>query len=164
MHLKVVVNQKDEFDISEKDEGVFLNDQLQDYSLKKITPDHFLVYQDHKVYDLKILSRNHPNLSVNINGQTIDLTVKDHISQILERLGMDLDDQEVIAGINAPMPGAILEVVVKVGDEVKKGDKLIILEAMKMENVIKSPVDATISAVNVAPGDNVEKNHPLLSF
>ena len=77
---------------------------------------------------------------------------------------MDLDDQEVIEGIDAPMPGAILDVSVKEGDEVKKGDKLIVLEAMKMENVIKSPIDATITAVYVQAGDNVEKNFRLLSF
>ena len=58
--------------------------------------------------------------------------------------------------VNSPMPGNILGVNVKVGDAVKKGDVLMILEAMKMENEISSPCDGTVKAVEVAKGASVE--------
>jgi len=58
--------------------------------------------------------------------------------------------------ITAPMPGTILDVNVKVGDTVKKGDVLLILEAMKMENEIMAPVDGKVVAVNVDKGVSVK--------
>lgn len=58
--------------------------------------------------------------------------------------------------VNAPMPGNILAVNVTVGQAVKKGDVLLVLEAMKMENEIMSPVDGTVTSVAVTKGATVE--------
>lgn len=63
--------------------------------------------------------------------------------------------------VTAPMPGNILDVKVKVGDSVKKGDVLIILEAMKMENEIMAGADGKIASVNVNKGDSVETGATL---
>ena len=60
------------------------------------------------------------------------------------------------AQVKAPMPGTILDVKVQAGQNVKKGDVLVILEAMKMENEIQAPCDGTITALNVRKGDSVE--------
>jgi len=62
------------------------------------------------------------------------------------------------------MPGLVSSVFAKAGNEVKKGDPLFILEAMKMENVLKSPLDGTIAKVHVVKGISVEKNELLLEF
>ena len=62
------------------------------------------------------------------------------------------------------MPGLILEVSVEDGQEVKEGDALLILEAMKMENVITSPRDGKIKKIEVKQGEAVEKKHVLLTF
>jgi len=66
--------------------------------------------------------------------------------------------------IAAPMPGSIVEVAVKVGDQVKKGQLLAVLEAMKMENEIVSPVDGKIVSVAVAKGDTVNAGDTLLQI
>ena len=60
------------------------------------------------------------------------------------------------AKVNAPMPGTILDVRVQNGAKVKKGDALVILEAMKMENEIQAPCDGTVTSVAVRKGDSVE--------
>ena len=57
--------------------------------------------------------------------------------------------------VTSPLPGVILELDCKEGDVVKKGQKLLVLEAMKMENVIESTCDGTITSVNVNQGDSV---------
>ncbi len=62
------------------------------------------------------------------------------------------------------MPGMVLKVLVNAGDEVKKGDNLLILEAMKMENILKSTTDGTVSKVLVKQGYKVEKNQVLIQF
>ena len=60
------------------------------------------------------------------------------------------------ATVNAPMPGTILSVNVQNGTSVKKGDVLMVLEAMKMENEIMSPVDGTVASINVQNGASVD--------
>jgi biotin carboxyl carrier protein len=69
-----------------------------------------------------------------------------------------------VSEIKAPMPGLVLNIMVQEGDEVKKGDNLMILEAMKMENSIKSPIDGTVKNLKVATGDKLEKNQVMITF
>ncbi len=64
----------------------------------------------------------------------------------------------------SPMQGTILDILVKVGDEVKSGDNLVILEAMKLENEIKAPKDGKVLAINVSKGDNVNSGAVLITL
>ncbi len=65
--------------------------------------------------------------------------------------------------LKAPMPGLVVAVPVAEGQAVKKGDVLLILESMKMQNELKSPRDGTVSRIRVKPGDSVEQKQTLLS-
>jgi len=58
--------------------------------------------------------------------------------------------------VNSPMPGKIISIKANIGDKVKKGDVILILEAMKMENEIVAPSDGTVASINVTPGQSVE--------
>ena len=62
------------------------------------------------------------------------------------------------------MPGMIIDLRVKAGDQVKAGDPLLVLEAMKMENIIKAPGEGTVKQVKIKKGDTVEKNQVLIEF
>ena len=64
--------------------------------------------------------------------------------------------------VTSPLPGVILEVSVKVGDAVKKGQQVMVLEAMKMENVIEATADGTVTAIKVDKGDSVLEGAPLV--
>ncbi len=66
--------------------------------------------------------------------------------------------------VTAPMPGTILDVKVSVGDQVKNGDVLLILEAMKMENEIMAPADAKVVAINVNKGASVNPGDVLITL
>ena len=66
--------------------------------------------------------------------------------------------------VNAPMPGKILKVNVNAGAAVKKGDVLLVLEAMKMENEIVAPQDGTVASVNVSKGDSVEAGQVIITL
>ena len=70
-------------------------------------------------------------------------------------------DGEVIP---APMAGIVLSVNKNIGDAVKKGDVLVILEAMKMENEILAPCDGVVKAIHVSSNESVESNQPLLTI
>ena len=64
--------------------------------------------------------------------------------------------------VTSPLPGVILEVSDKVGDAVKRGQKVVVLEAMKMENVIEATADGTVTAIKVGKGDSVLEGAPLV--
>lgn len=66
--------------------------------------------------------------------------------------------------VNAPMPGKILSVKASVGQAVKKGDVILILEAMKMENEVVAPEDGTVASIDVAAGDSVEAGAVLATL
>ena len=66
------------------------------------------------------------------------------------------------SGVKSPLPGVILDIKVNVGDEVKKGQTLIILEAMKMENSINADRDGKIAAINVSKGESVLEGTDLV--
>lgn len=66
--------------------------------------------------------------------------------------------------VNAPMPGKILSVKASAGQAVKKGEVLLILEAMKMENEVVAPQDGTVASINVAAGDSVEAGAVLATL
>jgi biotin carboxyl carrier protein len=79
-------------------------------------------------------------------------------------MGLSLGNAQMVNDIKAPMPGLILEVNVKEGDEVKEGDYLLVLEAMKMENALTAPRDAVIKSISVEKGQTVEKNQLLIEM
>ena len=66
------------------------------------------------------------------------------------------------SGVKSPLPGVILDIKVNVGDEVKKGQTIIILEAMKMENSINADKDGKIAAINVSKGESVLEGTDLI--
>ena len=108
---------------------------------------------------------------VNVNGNTYEITLevidKAEIKTPAPKAEAPKAAAPAPAGaqtVAAPMPGTILKVNVSNGQAVKKGDVLMILEAMKMENEIMAPCDATVSSVNVANGASVETGTVLCTL
>ena len=99
-----------------------------------------------------------------INNNNYHVVLKDKYDMLLHSLGMDVFDGHKEIEIKAPMPGRVLDVMFDVGDFVEKGDSVLVLEAMKMENVIKSPTDGVIKRVVVLKGCVVDKNDVLIEF
>lgn len=103
-------------------------------------------------------------VSLTINGSTYEVKAKDDFDILLEKLGMANLAHTKINNMKAPMPGLVIDIMVAVGDEVHKDTPLLILEAMKMENVLKSPTDGIIKSISVEKGQAVEKNFVLITF
>ena len=103
-------------------------------------------------------------MTVKVGGVLREVTVLDERALLLDKMGMNTSDSGADLQLCAPMPGKVLSVLVKAGQDVKVGDSLLVLEAMKMENVIKSAVDGTIEDVNAKAGLAVEKGELLVAF
>jgi biotin carboxyl carrier protein len=83
---------------------------------------------------------------------------------MLDTMGYSNISAKQIKEIKAPMPGLVIEVSVKEGQDVKEGDKILILEAMKMENSIMTHADATIKKISVSSGQAVDKGQVLVEL
>lgn len=101
---------------------------------------------------------------VEVNGHRFEVNLKDHYDRLLDQLGMSRTDDVADQDLKAPMPGKVLSITVTEGQVVSKGDPLLILEAMKMENVIKAPADAVVGSILCTQGAAVEKNTVLIAF
>lgn len=129
--------------------------------------DNFLhVLHDKQSYRVEVVdfSKTDKTAIIKVNGHTYTIGIKDQFDDLLHQLGLDNLQSAKIAELKAPMPGLVLSILVKEGDEVKKGDNLFVLEAMKMENIIKSPADVTIKSIKIKAADKVEKNQVLIVF
>ena len=137
-----------------------------DWSLSRISEHHYHLISGNKSYHVELVKADYKakELTIKVENEQFDLQVKDQMDLLLEKMGISTMANSTIAEVKAPMPGLILDVLVKPGQEVKKGDQLMILEAMKMENVLKSQGEGVISSIKVAKGDSVEKNQVLIKF
>ncbi|WP_139491294.1 pyruvate carboxylase [Brevibacillus dissolubilis] len=96
-----------------------------------------------------------------LNGQPREITVRDRSAKVTEAKRLKVD-RKVPGQIGASMPGKVLKILVEPGDKVRKGEHLIVSEAMKMETTIQAPVDGKIKAVHVKAGDTIEVGDLLL--
>jgi len=103
-------------------------------------------------------------ITYKINGKLVKVSPKEKLQLLLEKMGFGMGASTKANDIKAPMPGLIIGISVDVGQAVKKGDALIILEAMKMENSIKATGDGVVKKVAVSTGDKVEKGTILVQF
>ena len=117
-----------------------------------------------KLYKIDNVQYNSRMVEFTLNGSWCKATVRDEQELLLDRLGFKAAAEIGEGEIHAPMPGKILELLVEEGDKVKPGDPVVILEAMKMENELKSPIEGIVASLAVAAGDSVEKNALILEI
>lgn len=103
-------------------------------------------------------------MSLRINGTKHVFEIKDNYDEMLQKLGLVGLGVKKAGELKSPMPGLVLKVNFNEGEKVKKGEGIIILEAMKMENILKSPADGIIKSTHVKVGDVVDKNQLLVRF
>ena len=167
--LKVKVSDEAEFEIEFDDKFPGrgkINKNSFDWDIIEIKNNSFHIIKDHKSYKAEIIKANfnEKKFVISVNGNKYDLEVKDRFDELLHKLGFDKSDSNKINEIKAPMPGLVLNIMIQEGSKVKKGEPVLVLEAMKMENILKSPCDGIVKSCNVAKGKSVEKNEVLIRF
>jgi biotin carboxyl carrier protein len=133
--------------------------------LVRTGPDTFSVMlngRSHRVLVLKE-DRESGTIRMRVGGFSYTVQLQDEQERLIQTLGLDRAAKR-ITEIKAPMPGLVLNILVKAGDTVKKNDPVLVLEAMKMENVIKAPGDAVVAEVPAMLGKAVEKGQLLVRF
>lgn len=154
---KITINDQQEWEIAP--------DAL-DLDLVQDADGDLHILHQQKSYKAEVVETDFANktIKIKINGNTYTAKIADKYDQLVQKLGLSLTSSLKINTVKAPMPGLVLEVAVKAGQTISKGDTLLILEAMKMENVIKSLGDGTVKKVHIKKGTAVDKGQLMIEL
>ncbi len=163
--LKALVNQQT-FDITSDKSGTNINGTPLEWDILEVRNNIFHILFQNRSYNAEVVEADYQTKSflLKINRNEYLVNVKDRFDILLEQLGMANAGVAKVNDLKAPMPGLIVSIQVQVGDTIKKGDSLLILEAMKMENVLKATGEGKIKNIKVNTRQNVEKNQVLIEF
>jgi len=147
------------------EDGLFKTPSLEgQYQFNILSDGRCILRIEDKIYRLDGLKLKGSSIEFSINGQFLSSKVSDEQALLLRKLGYKTNNDQAQGQLKAPMPGKIIAVHVKAGDEVTHGQALVVLEAMKMENELKAPVSGRISNVSATEGSSVEKNQLLIEI
>ncbi len=139
-----------------------LGDQEVEYNFRHSTdPTLFSLILGDRSYELRIVPEE-DHYVVLLDGISLDVTVEDERTRMLAgvKRRMGADSGKIV--LKAPMPGAIIDVLVKPGDKVESGQTLVILESMKMHNEFKAQRAATVSELRISTGDKVNQGETMI--
>lgn len=161
--IKATVNGGTPFSI-ETGTTVTINEQSVDWSANRLPAGNYSILADGRSYIAQVLKvdREAKMVTLEIAHQVFEVAIEEPLDQLLAAMGIKDALVHKVNNIKAPMPGLVLKVLVEPGQAIRKGDPVLVLEAMKMENVFKSAADAVVKAIKVAPGTAVEKGEVLI--
>jgi len=155
---KLLVNQTNSFEMTESD--------LQNLDAVSVEKNKFHILKNNKPYLASIVSSDFlkRKYAIQVNNNNYLVTISNDLDILIQKMGIDRKKVKLINAIKAPMPGLILEINVTIGQLVKLGDPLLILEAMKMENIFTSPREGVIKSIAIEKGMAVDKGQLLIEF
>lgn len=164
--MKININNNEHDGHISEDGNILLNDNSYNVELlNSYSKDVHTFSVNNKIYTISTSKGEDSTLKIHHDGSLYEVNFKTDKEALLEKYmagsGSAANKDKVI---KAPMPGLVVKINNKVGDTIKKGDKPIVIEAMKMENALASPGSGTIKAINVSEGQAVEKNTILIEL
>lgn len=162
-YITTIGNEQFVIDINQEGQ-ITLNGEVINADMRQtLDTTMYSIIVDHQSHDLR-LSEGEGVYIVQLSGEVFEVVVEDERTRRLAGLksGPAAVTGEVL--IKAPMPGVVVEIPVKQGQPVKRGDVVVILESMKMQNEFKTPRDGTVHAIRVETGDKVEQNTILVTI
>ena len=162
----IKVNEQYNFELTDINGALQLKGEELPLDIRDLGNGHLHFIYQHKSYQAEIVSESKEDKTavVKINGNLYTVQIEDQFDSLLKALGMTGAAGKTASEVKAPMPGLVLSLSVTEGQEIKKGDNLLILEAMKMENMLKSTTEGIVKKIFVNKGDKVEKNQVLIAF
>ena len=159
-YVAIINNQQYEIEIDE-DGKVLIDGDERDVDFLNLGGSLFSVITENKSLEA-VIDDDEGRIAVMMGGRLFETQVLDERAILMmQRRGV----QETGSGeVHAPMPGLIVEVTVQLDQQVEIGDTLVILESMKMQNELKSPIAGVVRSVQVAAGQPVEKNMLLVEI
>src|SRR5690348_6794194 len=162
--IGVTVNDQKTKSISIRKGEIAVDGRPFEADISKISDKELHVIRNQRSFNVRVtaINRKEKTVMMTVNGTKYRAVITDRMDDLLRSMGMDKAVTQKVSEVKAPMPGLVLRVMAEAGQPIKKGEPLIVLEAMKMENVLKSTADAVVKKVSVIKGDKVDKNQVLL--
>lgn len=156
--MKVKVNDSHEFE--------FKSSEPEKLDFLKRSASKFHVLEKNKSFTVKIEKSDFKNREylVIVNSNSYNVKIFNEIDQLIKEMGFTIGSSIKTNSIKAPMPGIILSVNIEENQEVKEGETLLILEAMKMENAIIAPKDGVVKSIFIKSGETVDKGVLLIEL
>ena len=145
-------------------DDVKINNKKEDVKIMEDDNGFTYIMYDGNKYLAEIIEKSQNKYTVLINGVSYSFTIESPFSYERKKYLESQEPDKKVEAVEAPMPGKIIEVMVETGQEVKEGDALIILEAMKMQNEINSPVNGKVKQIHVKANDTVNKDDILVEI
>lgn len=127
---------------------------------------NFHLLENNQAYAVNLLHSDFLNkaVTVSVNGNTYKVKIADGYDQQIKKMGLLAVRSQKVNSIKAPMPGLIVDVMIKEGQQITEGTPLIVLSAMKMENIILSQGDGVVKSIEVNKDDTVEKGQLIIEM
>jgi len=166
MKYKVFYKEDQSHEIELDNQDIIIDGEKTSIDLVKLLDNKFHILQNHKSYNLEVIHADYKlkRFSIKVNNNIYDLNLQTELDILLDKMGMSAASDEKMDNVKAPMPGLVLDILVEVGQTIQKGDNLLVLEAMKMENIIKASGTGVVKNIKVNKKDAVEKNQLLIEM
>lgn len=155
---------KQNLDVVVRDKQLIVDGDHFNYDLKHVSGNYYLILLNGRSFSVVLEPSSNGYLRLRIDGQRADVRVLDEKDLLVDQIRGQAVEETIRHEVRAPMPGLVLSVAVDAGQEVAAGDRLLVLEAMKMENELRAPAPGVVKAVHVTAGTPVTKNQLLIEF
>lgn len=155
-----------EIDVDATSGKLSVNGSPVDFQVQNLSDRYRRVTLNGTVYHILLegFDKTSKTVTLRVNGERKEYSVKDRSDELLKKFGIQAFPAPKVNELKSPMPGLVVQILVKEGDALAKGDPIVVLEAMKMENVLKAPAEVTVKSIQAEPGKAVEKNAVLVRF
>ena len=147
-------------------DGVDTEIKSSDTSIKWEDDTFFTLNYKGESFNGEIIEEDTENnfLKLKINHRVFNIRKKGKLDALISEMGLDKPKVKKLKELEAPMPGRIVNIEVKIGQQLNVGDNLLSLEAMKMENVLKAEGTGKVKSINYSNNDVVEKGAIIIEF
>ena len=134
--------------------------------LEWLDRNYFVVTFNGKMFNGEVLEQNLEDhtLKLKLNHRVFEVKRKYDLLDLISQMGLDKKKVKKLKELSSPMPGRVLKIMVKIGDKINIGDSLLSLEAMKMENILKSDGDGIVKEIFINEEQVVDKGEVLIEF
>lgn len=145
---------------------LFEENSSESVDIQRLSFKDYNILKGNRSINAQVISINilEKTVVLRLNERLLHFTINDPLDLRISQLGFTNKKKGHDQDIKAPMPGIVTKIYVSPGDQIHMGDKLMALEAMKMENILKASADGTVDEILITPGNKVDKNQILLKL
>ena len=144
--------------------SIWVEDKEYNQELYQLSGDTYLLKLDNKIYEISVVKLDNDKFNISVDGKNYETIVRSLVQEKAVKLIELKTSAKNKLEVKAPMPGMVLKINKKAGDEVEEGESVLILEAMKMENDLRAHISGKIKYIYIKEGMTVEKGYILFAI